>query len=144
VQRRRAVEAETHAETLVRQKATPFFVQQDAVGLDAVAHVPAGGLVLALYADRLLEEIHPKCGGLSAVPGKVDIRPGRSFKVLDDIILQQAFRHLESTGIRIEAAFVPVIAIFAIEVAHGSRRFDKDLKLMGGLAHHSIPGPRGT
>jgi hypothetical protein len=144
VQLRRAVEAQTHAEPFTRQEATPFFVQQDSVGLDTVSHMPAGGFVLALQGDGLLKEIHSQGCGLSAVPREVDIWAGRSFKVLDDIFLQQAFRHMERAGVRVEAAFVPVVAVLAIEVAHSSRWFNEDLKLSGYFTHCSISGPQGT
>jgi len=51
VQFRRAVQAETDAETLRREKAAPLFIQEDPVGLDAVQNAPAGGPVLALEFD---------------------------------------------------------------------------------------------
>ena len=138
VKLRRAVQAETYAKTLAFQKATPFFIQQNAVGLDAVPHAPAGGLVLALKIDSLLEEAYSQDGGLPSVPREVNLGPGRSFEVLDDIFLQQAFRHMECAGIRIEDPLVPVIAVLAIEVAHGARRLDKDLKLAGNLTQCSL------
>ena len=129
VQFRRAVQAETDAKALRREKAAPFFVQQDPVGLDAVQNAPAGGPVLALEFDDLPEIIHAQNGGLSSVPGEGDRRLRRGVDVLDDVLLQQAFRHAECAGLRIEAALVEVVAVAAIEIAGGSGRFGEDLKL---------------
>jgi hypothetical protein len=62
--------------------------------------------------------------------------------MLDDIFLQHAFCHLERAGIRIEAAFVPVVAVLAIEIAYGSRRLDEDLKIPGDLTQCSLQSLR--
>jgi hypothetical protein len=74
------------------------------------------------------------------MPREGDLRPGRGLDVLDDVLFQQAFRHTEDRGIRIEGAFVPVIAVLAIEIADGPGRFDKNLKIPGCLSHRfSLP-----
>ena len=134
----RTIQAEPHTETLICQKSTPGVVQQDAIGLDAISHAPPWRFVLALKVDSLLEETHSQGGRLASVPGEGDIRPVSSIEMLEDILLKQTFRHPERHSIRVKAAFVPVVAIFTVEVAHSSRWLDKDLKLPGTLAQCSF------
>src|ERR1019366_2348872 len=134
VQFRRAIEAEAGTKSFRRQKAAPFFVEQDAIGLDAVPYPPAGGPVLALQVDGFAEEVHAQSSGLLAMPREVDLRPARGLDVLDDVFFQQGFGHAERAGIRIEAAFVPVVAVLAIEIAHGPGRLDEYLKLSHGTS----------
>src|ERR1035438_5280109 len=137
VQFRRSVQAETDVETFRREKTAPLFVQQDAIRLDAVAHAPAGGPVLALKFDGLPEEVHAQSGGLSSMPGEVNLCPGRGLDMLDDVVFQQAFLHPEYACIRIETPLVAVIAVGAIEITGSPGRFDKDLELPGYLSHGS-------
>ena len=129
VQFRRTIETETHAETLQGKEAAPFLVQEDTVGLDPVPHAPGAGPVLALEFDSLAEEVHAESGRLSTVPRKVDLRPGRGFHVLDDVLLQERLCHAKRTGAGIEAALVLVITILAVEVTAGPGWLGKDLEL---------------
>ena len=135
VQFRRAVQAQADAEGLRRQKAAPLVVQQHAVGLDAIADPPAGGLVLALELDGLAEKVHAQDGGLSSMPREANLRPARRLDVLDDVLFQQAVRHPRRAALRVQAAFVPVVAVLAIEIANRPGRFGKDLKIPARLSH---------
>jgi hypothetical protein len=144
VQFRRAVQAETHAEALRCEEAAPFFVQQNAVGLDAVANAPASGLVLALELNSLAKEVHAQSGGLSSVPREVNLRPGCGLNVLDYVLFQQAVWHSEHAGIGIEAPLVPVVAVLAIEITDSPGWLDENLELPGNLPHYSSCKPRGT
>jgi len=135
----RAVEAEPNLEILVRQKPAELFVQKNAVGLDAVSHAPACRFELSLQVNNLPEEAYTQSCGLSAMPGKINSRPGRGCEVLRDILLQKVLSHLGRAGTWIEIALVAVIAVPAIEVAQSARRFDKDLKTTDIFAHSSIP-----
>ena len=103
VQFRRAVQAEADAESLRRQKAAPLFIEQHAIGLDAVADAPAGGLVLALKLDGLAEKVHAQGGRLSSMPREGNLRPARGLDMLDDVFFQQAVRHPRRAGLRIQA-----------------------------------------
>src|SRR5204862_217779 len=120
------------------------FVQQKAIGLDTVAHTPACWPVLALKFHCSLEKNYPQCGWLSSVPGKVDCRSPRRFEMLHAILFQQAYRHLEWACRWVEDALVFVVSVVAIKIAQCSRRFDKNLKIPGGLAHHPSPELIGT
>ena len=51
--------------------------------------------MLALEFDNLTEEIEAARSGLTSVPGKIYLRPCRSFKMLNDVFFEEILRHPE-------------------------------------------------
>jgi hypothetical protein len=89
--------------------------------------------MLALKLNSFLKESQASSRRFASVPGEVNLRPGSRFEVLEDVSFQQIFRHPKHAGIGVEAAFVPIVTIAAIEIAHGPSWFDEELKFTGGL-----------
>jgi len=91
----RSVQADTYGKALGGQKATPVVIEERAVGLNAIGDAPVRGLMLALQRHNLLKVIEFQNGRLRAIPGKIDHLTRESIDLLDNIPLQNAFRHTQ-------------------------------------------------
>ena len=90
---RRAIKRQTNQEMMTRKKLTPFIVQQDAVGLKAVANPPSGPVFL-LQSNRPTIKIQPHQGWLSPLPGEGDlILRFNGGNIVTDISLQRRIIH---------------------------------------------------
>jgi len=63
------------------------------------------------------------------MPGKPDHFLGKSFDMLDDVLFQNVVRHSKGLSLWIELIFFQVITIVTVQVANGSYRLYKNLKL---------------
>jgi hypothetical protein len=97
--------------------------------------MPVRGPVLALQRHNPAEVIEPQDGRLPAMPGKGDHPIGGSMDVLNDILLQDVIRHSKRLALGIEVFLIQVITIVTVEVADGTSRFGKNLKLTGSFGH---------
>src|SRR5512144_3241473 len=79
---RRTVNAETHAESFVRQKPAPLLIQEDAVRLYPVRNPPPIGQMLPLKGNDFAEILQSKDRRLPTVPGESDHFPRGGIDVL--------------------------------------------------------------
>ncbi len=124
-----SVQAQADVKTLGRQKASPFLVDEHAVGLHAVLDHPPGRLVLALQVDGLPVEVHAQQRRLAAMPGEADFRAAGRGDVLDDVLLQHRVGHAGRAVVGIQFRLVQVVAVLAVEITDCSRRLGEDLKI---------------
>ena len=92
---------------------------------------------MALKGDYLLKIIETQEGRLTAVPGKVDGRTGKTFDVLDNIFFQHGIGHTKRLLHGIEESFLQVITIMTAQVADGTTGFGEDLEFAGSFGHRS-------
>ena len=134
VQVARAVDAESHQETVFLEKPRPVLVQQHPVGLQVVLDPLAGLGVLFLERHHLAEEVQPAQHRFPALPGKHHLRAGDALDVLLDEPLQGLIVHAPAAGTLGQVLLAQIETVGAIQVAGGA----------GGLGHGVEPpgGPR--
>lgn len=95
--------------------------------------------MLALESHNFTKGVQPKNGRLSTMPGKMDHRFGASLDVLDNVLFQNDIGHAERFPLWIEVFFFQIVAVFTTQVADGTNRLDKDLKIAGSFDHFQFP-----
>jgi len=129
------VEANSHDKALFRQKAAPIFIKKGSIGLHAVDDSLVRRLMLALQSYNLAKVVQAQDHRFPAVPRELNHRTGASLDVLDDIFLQDVVVHAKRLVFWIEMFLLQVVTVVTAQVAEGTSRFDKNLKLAGSFDH---------
>jgi len=88
-----SIQADPHVKSLGGQETTPVFVQQGAVGLDAVEYLARWGPVFVLQRHYPAKIIYTEDRGLAAMPREQDYLPRARLDMLDDVAFQQLIGH---------------------------------------------------
>jgi hypothetical protein len=91
--------------------------------------------MLALHLHNLAKVVQSKNGWFPTMPGKVNCRTGGTVDVLDDVLLQERFRHAKRPALRVEMLCLQIVTIVTVQVADRATRLDKNLKFTRGFAH---------
>jgi hypothetical protein len=95
--------------------------------------------MFVLKGNDLAKVVKTQEGRLPSVPGKVNLLPGRSSDVLDDLPFQDILGHAELLTFWVEMLFFQVIAVVTAQVADEPNGLGENLKFTGSLAQGSAP-----
>ena len=128
----RTVNTDSDKEVVLMEKGTPFFVEQDRVGLECVANYLAVFAILLLQSDYFFVEVEAHQSGFTPLP-----RESGFGKAKLHIILDELFKYFVAHALSPLAYFrcaALVETVFAIHVAIGTRWFYQQCKWL-----HSFP-----
>ena len=122
-----AVQGESHQKMIVVQKFCPLFIQNDAVGLNAVVDLDPARLIFFFQLCQSPVKIQPRKGGFAALKGE-GYRMRHLFQRLFYQKLQRIRGHKAAGGLIPQLHFIGVEAVTAAQVAAPGGRFDQERK----------------
>ena len=129
----RAVDAQANKKSVLLQKLAPVFVDQRAIGLDAVLDSLARSAVLLDQLNRVREERQLHQRWLAALPGHLNLRRCVRFQQLADVGLQRLVRHVLAS-VRIQRLLGQEKAVAAVDIAARSAGFCQHVKARHRIA----------